>query len=213
MLISYSFLAAYLMNYILLLAVPGPNMLATGSFAALHGFTATLPLAMGVGLGAAIQAFVFFVGAGLLPGGDSWEVIGRSLSAFLLAMMGWRILKSAKRLCADTRASAKGPAGRLTDLAVGFGTSSTNPMSGMFFAAQFIGPAGDLPWLPALALILATAVLALSNSLAVAAVFSHAPMRRRIASALPLWSRIVAGLFVVLALLSVRPMIEALISG
>lgn len=213
MLISYSFLAGYLMTYVLLLATPGPNTLATGGFAALHGFTATLPFAMGIGLGAAIQAVVFFVGAGLLPGGASWEVIGRSLSAFLLATMGWRILRTAKRFCADTLSPAKLPTGRRADLAVGFGTSSTNPMTGMFFAAQFIGPAGDLPWLPALALILATAALALTNSLAVAAVFSHPAIRRRMASALPVWSRIVAALFVVLAILSVRPIMGTLLSG
>ena len=212
MLISSSFLAGYLMTYVLLLATPGPNTLATGGFAALHGFTATLPFAMGIGRGAAVQAVVLFVGAGLLPGGESWEVIGRSLSAFLLATMGWRILKTAKRLCADTSSPAKVPAGRRADLAVGFGTSSTNPMTGMFFAAQFIGPAGDLPWLPALVLILATAALALTNSLAVAAVFSHAFIRRRMASALPVWSRLVAGLFAVLAFISVMPMVETLLS-
>lgn len=213
MLVSYSFLVGYLVTYVLLLVTPGPNTLATGGFAALHGFTATLPFSMGIGLGAAIQAFVFFVGAGLLPGGDSWEVIGRSLSALLLASMGWRILKTSKRLCAYTRSWVNAPTGRRTDLAVGFGTSSTNPMTGMFFAAQFVGPAGELPWLPALALILATAALALTNSLAVAAVFSHASIRWRLASALPVWSRIVAGLFVVLAFVSVRPIIETLLSG
>lgn len=212
MLISYSFLAGYLMTYVLLLATPGPNTLATGGFAALHGFTATLPFAMGIGLGAAIQAFVLFVGPGLLPGGESWEVIGRILSAVLLAAMGWRISRAAKRFCGDTRSPAEGPAGRRTDLAVGFGTSSTNPMTGMFFAAQFIGPAGDLPWLPALALILATAALALTNSLAVAAVFSHAVIRLRIASALPLWSRIVAVLFAFLAFRSLESIIETFLS-
>ena len=200
----------YFATYLLILATPGPNVLATGGFAALHGFGATLPLAAGVGLGAAAQGFVFFAGVGLLPSGGSWEVAGRGFSALLLAMMGWRALRSGPRLCSAASLAAKWPTDWRTDLTIGFCTASSNPITGLFFAAQFVGPAGDLPWFAGFPLLAATGIFAFIWALTVAAMFSQDAIRRRVVSALPVWSRIIAGLFLVLACLSIWPVARAI---
>lgn len=202
-------LTGYFAGLALVLATPGPNLLLVGGLAALRGLARTLPLALGLGAGAGVLGTVVYAMAGLMPSGAAWDAAGRVLSAGLLAAMAARI---ARMPIPDTGLVARA-SGLHADFATAFATAITNPITGLFFASQFVGPAGELSWPQVVPLMLVTTILVMLKAIAVASVFSRAVFRDRVASAFGLWSKGVAALFIVLAGLSLRPVIVAMASG
>lgn len=201
-------LTGYFSGLALVLATPGPNLLLVGALAALRGVARTLPLALGLGTGAGVLGAIVYAMAGLMPTGAAWDTAGRVLSAGLLATMAARI--------ARMPSPAAGPVARSSglhaDFATAFATAVMNPITGLFFVSQFVGPAGDLSWPEVAPLMLVTTILVMLKAIAVAAIFSRAVVRDRVAAAFGLWSKVVAALFVVLAGLTLRPVITAMVS-
>ncbi len=194
----------FLVGYMLVLASPGPNMLAVGGFAALHGFRATLPLAFGIGLGTCLLASTLYGLAGLVPQSAGWEAVGHAAAAGLLAALGLRVAST--QVPADECGGAAARAAR-ADVATGFMTALTNPLTAGFFAAQFLGPVGDLPQ-SLVGLVLAlSAILAFTNATVVAACLSNSAIRQRVRTGFKPWSRIVGALFIGLAGLQVQAVV------
>jgi threonine/homoserine/homoserine lactone efflux protein len=202
-------LTGYFAGLALVLATPGPNLLLVGGLAALHGLARTLPLALGLGAGAGVLGAVVYAMAGLMPTGAAWDTAGKVLSAGLLAAMAARIARIPIPVAG---VMARGP-GLHADFATAFATAITNPITGLFFASQFVGPAGELSWLQVVPLMLVTTLLVMLKAITVAAVFSRAVVRDRVATAFGVWSKVVAALFLVLAGLSLRPVIVAIVGN
>ncbi|MCZ8106877.1 MAG: hypothetical protein O9972_54535 [Burkholderiales bacterium] len=202
-------LTGYFAGLALVLATPGPNLLLVGGLAALHGLARTLPLALGLGAGAGVLGTSIYALAGLMPAGTAWDFAGRVLSAGLLAAMAARIARTPTPSPGFVVRSS----GVQADFATAFTTAIANPVTGLFFASQFVGPAGELPWPQVALLLLLTTNLVMLKAIAVAAIFSRPVVRNRAATAFGMWSKVVAGLFLVLAGLSLRPVIVAMASG
>ncbi|WP_043829966.1 LysE family translocator [Muricoccus aerilatus] len=134
-------LAAFLAGYVMILVTPGPNMLAIGGVAALHGLRGAAPLCIGASFGAGClgtATFLFVRYASAVP---SAEGVARIAGALLLAYVAIDI---ARHSVLQEKAQALGCAipaiNRAAAFGVGFCTAATNPLTGSFFAAQFLGP-------------------------------------------------------------------------
>lgn len=193
-------LAAYFAGYLLIMASPGPNMLMTGSLAAMNGFRAVLPLAIGLGLGISLQGSAIYALAGLFPESGSLEAVGYGVAACLLAALGLRIASS--DLPADGCASPI--RGTRALLVTGLTTAAANPLTGTYFAAEFLGPLNDLPG-PLIGLALAlTALLSVLEATIVAALLSQSAVRRRVLTVFRPLARIIGAIFIGLAALKLR---------
>jgi threonine/homoserine/homoserine lactone efflux protein len=180
-------LSAFLIGYLLILAMPGPNMLALGCVAALRGLGAALPLCLGLAAGAwALGGAMLLAALGAAAAAPGWTQAGRVAGATLLAMVALLILRGGLRRAG---VEAARPGRRLTPLAriggtgsaaglfvAGFLTAMTNPLTGAFFAAQFLGPAG-ITLATAPSTLLAAAAAPLTVYLAVACVLSREAVR------------------------------------
>jgi threonine/homoserine/homoserine lactone efflux protein len=197
-------LPGFLLGYLLILAVPGPNTLAVAGLAALRGLGAALPLCLGLTLGAwALAGMVLLAAKGVVADASpAMGEAGRILGAAMLLFVAARVLRDVapatpgrkeqdrvpgsggeERHGCPTAPLPPGRAGRrlaltgraggaLGTFLVGFLTAGTNPITGAFFAVQFLGPSGrSLAGTPtALALAAATPLL---FYLAVAGLLSH----------------------------------------
>lgn len=199
-------LAGYFAGLGLVLVTPGPNLLLIGGLAALRGFRATLPVVCGLGCGAAVLGCSLYTAAGMLPDSAVWNALGRVIAACFLGALAWRLAR------APTPGGAPDDVAAHADFSAGFATAVVNPVTGLFFAAQFVGPAGDLPWRMIAPLLLISAALIVVKALLVAALLSHDTIRCRVIGAFRLWSGAVAGLFLLLALHQLRPVL-AMASG
>ncbi len=171
-------LLAYLLGYVALLAIPGPNMLAVGTMAALRGFGSALSLCMGLALGAGTLAAVLFalVLAQAASGASVLEFWGRVAGALCQIMAAVLILRM-RPMPAEASATP-----RASGFLAGFCTAVTNPLTAAYFIAQFLGP---LAGAAGMVVVVATVGLAFGFSVVVAAVLSL-PAARRLAL---LWNR------------------------
>jgi threonine/homoserine/homoserine lactone efflux protein len=138
----------FTLGYAAILLVPGPNMLAVGSTAALYGLRAALPLVAGIACGALLLAAFLLLALGTalaqLPAG-----FASFAAALLLAGIAADI---ARRPMPLPPADAAPPSRRATArFALGCGVALGNPVTAAFLAAQAIlmaeAPAPDVVWL------------------------------------------------------------------
>ncbi len=116
----------FIAAYALLLAVPGPNVIAVAGQAALYGKRATLPYSVGVALGAAVLFAAVAFGRGMLgPVGE----LSR-LAAFALLFVAWNIARAGMR--------EPSPEQRRLAVGAGFMLAVTNPVTFAFFVAQVL---------------------------------------------------------------------------
>jgi threonine/homoserine/homoserine lactone efflux protein len=166
-------------GYLALNAVPGPNMLAIGSRAALAGIRGVLPVCFGVAAGAgALAAGLHFAFDALTLQG--FERTGRMIGAALLLVIALQAALAPRPIAAapEARIGAKARVS-LLGFAAGFATAAGNPATAAYFLSQFLGPlagAGTAGF--AIGLV---ALQALAWSVLVAAVFAQ-PFARRIAT-------------------------------
>ena len=135
-------LAGFFLGYGVILATPGPNMLAIGGIAALHGFRGALPICFGIaaGAGALSAALLLLASLSEAAGMQGWDMAGRILGALLLLYVALTIARleppEPKAGAEHRRGKAHGGAA----FGAGFCTAAANPLTGAFFTAQFIGP-------------------------------------------------------------------------
>ena len=134
-------LAAFLAGYVMILATPGPNMLAIGGVAALHGLRGAAPLCVGASFGAGCLGTATFLIVRYASPVPSAGGVARIAGALLLAYVA---IDLARHSALQEKAQALGCAlpaiNRAAAFGVGFCTAATNPLTGSFFAAQFLGP-------------------------------------------------------------------------
>jgi len=170
----------FLLAYLAVLAMPGPNMLAIGGVAALRGFQAVIPFCLGIAVGAGALAGLLYSAAVAIPKNDVWQMIARIAGALLLLVFAGRV--AILRLPSSrTRARKNTPnfPSYLGEFSAGFCTAMTNPITSAYFAAEFVGPLSALSGtLPVAITLAAIPVLALLSGLITAIVLARALARR-----------------------------------
>jgi threonine/homoserine/homoserine lactone efflux protein len=201
-------LLQFLGGYAVVLATPGPNMLAVAAVAALRGFAAAVPLCLGVACGVGMVAVALHAAFAAFPDAPAWGTAGRLIGAFLL---GYAALRIAQLRCTpngEGRGSSAAPASNPPPLAgflAGFCTAATNPITAAYLAAGLTGPLAVAPHAAPIAL-LGVSVEALVVNLIVAVALARPAARR----AALVWQRTicvgVAALLVASAAAAVRPL-------
>ncbi len=136
-------LAKFLGGYLAVLAVPGPNLLAIGGMAALHGLRGAVPLCLGTALGAGVLSATLLFGAAQLGGDEAakaWRMAGNLAGALLLLCVA--LLIAHQRPPEPGAALPQGVGAAA--LGAGFLNAATNPLTGAYFASQFFGPLSGL---------------------------------------------------------------------
>lgn len=160
------------LGYVMVLAVPGPNIIAIAGLAALRGFRATVPICMGIASGATLLAALLH---GVLAAAHSLrlqgqlQVAGAVLLVTVAVQVAWQRIDGASPKRPRTTAAAQFASGFFTAVAA-------NPLSGTFFGAQFAGPLAEHG--TADAALVCVPCTALIVSLGVAALLSRPVLRR-----------------------------------
>lgn len=171
-LLPASRLGDFLLGYLVVLATPGPNLLVIGSVAALRGLRGTLPLCLGVALGASALSAAIAATIGAGAGNTNWNNACRLVGAALLLWVAFSVARSRPP---DPAALQQRAAGGI-EFGAAFCTAATNPLTGAFLAAQFLGPLSTGQGLR-LVVPLAVAGTALGFFLLVASLFARPSFR------------------------------------
>jgi threonine/homoserine/homoserine lactone efflux protein len=133
--------AQFVLGYLLISAVPGPNMLTLGTIAALRGWRATIPACAGLAAGAGVLAATLHLALQpAMPLLD--DAVGQRMAIAVTLLVTAVLLL---RMPAPAAAGHAGHAGHRRHhprlwFMVCFATSLTNPVTAGYFAVQFIGP-------------------------------------------------------------------------
>lgn len=118
-------------GYVLCLLTPGPNLLVVGGVALARGVRATLPLNFGIAIGSIALSGCIHEVVAMTPDAPLWNASGRVAGAGLLFFIALRLLRG----CSIAPSRMARPA----EFLLGFVTAITNPVTGAFFASQFLG--------------------------------------------------------------------------
>lgn len=191
-------LALFWAGYMLVLLVPGPNMLIVGSYVALKGPAAALPLVCGVSAGAAVLAAIVFTTAEGMTQSPLILASGRWLAFAMLVWIAWRVVRPGGR-------PAHSPVKRhlvVGEFGAGFVTAFSNPVTAGYFLAVALALGPALGPSELASFVASAAVGSLVRSLAIAAIVAvvasrgggfHAPPALRFAAAAGLLIIAVAG--------------------
>jgi threonine/homoserine/homoserine lactone efflux protein len=135
-----SLLANFLAGYVAVLATPGPNVLAIGGIAALHGLRGAVPLCAGAALGAGCLGATAFFAAGMASAVPGFEGTSRLAGGLLLGYVAIAIARQPAPQETQQGGSAGPAISGVAAFGAGFCTAVANPLTGSFFAAQFLGP-------------------------------------------------------------------------
>ncbi|UFN49887.1 LysE family transporter [Roseomonas sp. OT10] len=127
--------------YLLVMATPGPNLLLILRASLEPSARAAVAAALCIACEASLAAAVAILGGTLLLGLQGVELAGRIVFAALLARAGWRSLRRAGQI----RAESPGPARTAGHFRLGLLSAMSNPLTVPFFAGFFLGriPPGD----------------------------------------------------------------------
>jgi threonine/homoserine/homoserine lactone efflux protein len=168
--------SGFLVGYLIILAVPGPNMLIVSYVAATRGLKATLPLALAIGCGAAclfaiIHALADMIGPGFREGLTAVSVGLLFLSAFRIAT---------SRL-PNPAVEGRGDVVRYSDVTIGFACGFSNPVTAAYFVFAILGERNLLMAQGmGIPLVCSAAVLCSSFAMLAAAVFSRRTIQQQV---------------------------------
>ncbi len=175
----------FALGYLAVNAVPGPNMLATATLAALRGLRGVLPFCLGIAVGAGLLAATLRLAFALatematgMPLAIPLDLAGRSAGAVLLLLLALQAMTAPPPAVAGSPAARQPLSARAAGMAflAGALTAATNPITATYMAAQFLGPLADgvAAWLA----VLIVPAQAMAWGMLVAALFSRPAMRR-----------------------------------
>jgi threonine/homoserine/homoserine lactone efflux protein len=200
---SLYLIVAYFSGLFLILITPGPSMILFGSVAALRGMRAVVPLLLGSALGDIILAVGLYGLVELIPEGSLWHALSNSIAAFLIGFMAWQLWRSANSYAQQNDDAVM----HSTHFTYGFFSALTNPFMVLYLSAQFLGPLkGSEEWLVGLVIALSVIVCVLSDLL-IALIFSHRAIRELIAPSFVPLTRIIAMIFMLMAMTHLQPVI------
>jgi threonine/homoserine/homoserine lactone efflux protein len=129
-------------SYAAILVTPGPNMLAIGETAALGGLRAAMPLCFGVALGAGCLGAAILFTAGAFFGSPDFHGLAQFTGAALLAYIAVGMLREPRQADLGRVRGARAVGGKVAAFGAGYCIALSNPVTGAFYAAQFLGPLG-----------------------------------------------------------------------
>lgn len=165
-------LGLFLMGYLLILIVPGPNMIVIFTVASTYGLRRAVPIVAAVGAGSATLLVVMAIGATMGLAQDRVCAVLAVISGSLVIFAAWRLLHLRPPAVDRTRrAGCVSSAIRYGKM--GFSCSLTNPVTAAYFMSAILNP--DSVWFrgPHLAVTCASVlVLAITINLLVARILS-----------------------------------------
>jgi threonine/homoserine/homoserine lactone efflux protein len=169
-------LSSFWLGYLIILAVPGPNLLVVSYVAATHGLRSAVPLALAIACGAALLLTIIHALADIA--GPGFRESLSFANVFLLLFSALRIIR-AKAPCAPDGAPA--PRRVIPDLLLGLACGFTNPVTAAYFTATLLG-GNNLLFAPGMAapLVFGTAALCGGYAIAAAVLFSHFGIRKHV---------------------------------
>jgi threonine/homoserine/homoserine lactone efflux protein len=127
----------FMLGYLLILASPGPNMVAIGTIAALEGLASALPMITGIAFGVGVLAS-FVLAVSELMQVETLSPALQFLAGLMLLTVAWAVSRT--RNVAQTEGVAnprRGGQGLALFLA-GFSTAASNPITIAYFAAALV---------------------------------------------------------------------------
>jgi threonine/homoserine/homoserine lactone efflux protein len=177
-------LAAFIAGYLVVLATPGPNLIAVGGVAALRGLGGAVPLCLGISLGASALGATLLAAVSAASGNAWWDTAGHFIGAVLLVWLAVSVARQ-KPPEEDTKPGKRGDG--MAAFGAGFCTAATNPLTAAFFGSQFLGSLRDheatttvvpmVIFFSAMAFFLCLAVLMARPAFRKAALAWHRPIR------------------------------------
>lgn len=175
----------FALGYLAVNAVPGPNMMAIGTLAALRGLRGVVPFCLGIAAGAGLLALTLRLAFRLadawaagMPAAVPLDMAGRAAGAALLLLLALQAITAAPPALAEGRPARQPLSPRAATMAFMAGclTAAGNPITAAYLAAQFLGPLaeGGVGWLA----VLIVPAQATAWGLLVAMLFSRPAFRR-----------------------------------
>jgi threonine/homoserine/homoserine lactone efflux protein len=169
-------LSSFWLGYLIILAVPGPNLLVVSYVAATHGLRSAIPLALAIGCGAALLFTAIHTLADVA--GSTFRQNLSFMSVFLLFFSAFRILRSKAPSGPD---GAPVPRRLIPDILLGLACGFMNPVTAAYFTAVLL-QGNTVLFAPGMAapLAVSTATLCGSFAISAAALFSRIAIRNRV---------------------------------
>jgi threonine/homoserine/homoserine lactone efflux protein len=169
-------LSSFWLGYLIILAVPGPNLLVVSYVAATHGLRSAMPIALAISCGAALLFTAIHTLADIA--GPAFRQGLSFMSVVLLFFSAFRILR-AKAPSGPHDATA--PRRLMPDLMLGLACGFTNPVTAAYFTAVVLG-GNTVLFSPGMAapLAISTGTLCGGFAISAAALFSRIAIRKRV---------------------------------
>jgi threonine/homoserine/homoserine lactone efflux protein len=130
-------IAAFLLGYLLIMASPGPNMVAIGTVAALEGLACALPMVAGIASGVGgLASLVLAVGE--LMHLEALSPSLQFLAGAMLLAIAWTISRSRSFARTDGAGHPRRAGKGLAMFFAGFSTAASNPITIAYFAAALV---------------------------------------------------------------------------
>jgi len=136
-------LAGFIVGYAAILITPGPNLFSIGAIAALRGLRATLPLCLGIALGASVLAVGICTAVSLGRHSPMVEQLSRAAAFALLLYVAAQLLFRQPPKAIGKQALELSARDAIATFLAGVSTAVTNPITAAFFASQFLGALPD----------------------------------------------------------------------
>jgi len=136
-------LAGFIVGYAAILITPGPNVLSIGAIAALRGLRATVPLCLGIALGAFVLAAAICAAVSLGQDSPIVAQLSRTAASALLLYVAAQLLFRQPPKASGKQSLDLSARDAIATFLAGFATAATNPMTAAFFASQFLGALPD----------------------------------------------------------------------
>jgi threonine/homoserine/homoserine lactone efflux protein len=130
----------FIAGYLVVLATPGPNLIAVGGVAALRGLGGAVPLCLGISLGAGALWVTLLAAVLAAPGNARWDTAGPLIGAVRLV---WLAASVARQRPPEQDAKPAKRGDRMAAFGAGFCTAATTSLTAAFFGSQFLGPLRD----------------------------------------------------------------------
>jgi threonine/homoserine/homoserine lactone efflux protein len=201
----------FLGGYALPLLTPGPNMVMVASVAVLGGWYAAAHLIAGLSLGAVLLAIVMMLAGAAIDGAAGLAVLGPVVAALALAYVAWSVAPKRRTGSAGAaKNTANAKACQLAGFSCGLWTSITNPVTGTYFASQFLQSGSTLAsGFNAVAVVIGVLVLCALKGIVVATVFSTETARAGALRHEFMLRRVIATVFVGLSVWTIWKIVSA----
>jgi threonine/homoserine/homoserine lactone efflux protein len=130
-------LGAFMLGYLLIMASPGPNMVAIGTIAALEGLASALPMITGIAFGVGVLASLVLAVSELMQL-ETLSPALQFLAGGMLLTVAWAISRTRNFAQPEGAGSARRSSQGLALFLAGFTTAASNPITIAYFAAALV---------------------------------------------------------------------------